>query len=29
LEHKFASLEKEDQVNRLLAEIKAQRRMKG
>jgi phage shock protein A len=29
LEHKFSSLEKEDQVNRLLAEIKAQRRMKG
>ena len=29
LEHKFASLEKEDQVNRLLAELKAQRRMKA
>jgi len=29
LEQKFASLEKEDQVNRLLAEIKAQRRLKG
>jgi uncharacterized protein YdeI (YjbR/CyaY-like superfamily) len=28
LEQKFASLEKEDQINRLLAEIKARRQTK-